>query len=457
MLALRMGLPIFLLLVTTLVLFALPEVLNSLLFKTFLLCVSVLTIVYYIFYLINQEAVNTLIDPLTKAYNRENIIKELQRMQKKQLLNSISLIQIKNIAELNNYYGYERVNSILSEFVKRLDLHLKNNQDIPIIGKLQGSDFIVGSVLAPKNIRNSLLEFQMNNIIINGVELEILSAVSVNTNDIIKNVEHLYDSLHHRLSKESKNGIYIQDIKNLSKFESEIVEAVRGGKLDLRFRPIQDLRSGKINNYEAIIKLQTQSFGKLPTNRYIPVINRLDLEQTFDLAIVEKISTILKSTQNEICISFNISPFSLRNEEFAQKLFEMIEKHGVEPKRYILELYENKVYHDIQKYKKTLNRLKGFGVQLCLDNFGAMNASLEYIKYLPVDIVQFDNEFSKNLDQPSYKATLKAFVKMCQELKIQTILKWIDNEQQKELAKELEVDFIQGFKVGKLKTQKDLE
>lgn len=457
MLALRMGLPIFLLLLTTLVLFALPEVLDSFSFKVVLLCLSVLTIVYYIFYLINQGASNTLIDPLTKAYNRENIIKELQKMQKKELLNSISLIQIKNIVELNNHYGYERANGVLHQFVKRLDLYLKSDQDLPIIGRLQGSDFIVGSVLAPQDIKNSLLDFQVHNGEIDGIEVELASAVSVNTNDVIKNVEHLYDSLHQRLDKDGKNDIYIQDIKNLSKFESEIVEAVTNGQLDLRFKPIQDLRSGEINNYEAIIKLQTQSFGKLATNKYIPVINRLDLEQTFDLAIVEAISTLLKRSENEIAISFNLSPFSLRSDAFAQKFFEVIEKHGVAPKRYILELYENKVYHDIEKYKKTLNRLKGFGVQLCLDNFGAMNASLEYIKYLPIDIVQFDNEFSKNLDQPSYKATLKAFIKMCDELKIQTILKWIDKDYQKDIAKELEIDFIQGFKVGKLKTQKDLE
>ena len=455
MLALRMGLPIVLLLITVLFLFAIPQILDSMEFKVVLLLFSLFTIVYYIFYLINQSATSTLIDPLTKAYNRENIFLQLQMMQKNTLLNSISLIRIKNISDLNDHFGYERVNALLAEFVKRLDLYLKTDKDLPIIGRLQGSDFVVGSILAPQDIKNSLLDFQQNNSEIEGIEIEIQSAVSVNTNDIVKNVEHLYDSLHQKLDKTDKNEIFIQDIKNLTKFEQEIVQAVNDGALIMSFKPVSELQNSCVDLYEAIIKLQTRSYGILPTAKYIPVINRLDLEQKFDLAIVRHISQILAQSDS-LSISFNLSPFSLRSIEFANKFFDLIQEFNIAPSRYIIELYENKVYHDIDRYKQTLNRFKGYGVRLCLDNFGAMNASLEYIKYLPIDIVQFDNDFSKNLHNPSYNATLKAFIKLCDELHITTILKWIDKEEQMQIAKELEVDYIQGFYVGKLKNEKEL-
>jgi len=456
LLALRMGLPIFLLLVTSLFLFAVPQVLESLVFKVTLLSISVLTIVYYIFYLINESATSSVIDSVTNTYNRKHIFIALHKMQKRGVLQSISLIRIKNISDLNNHYGYEKANLLLKTFAKTVDEYLKNEGDEPRIGRLQGSDFVIGSFLPPQKMQSLLLHFQSQYDNIENMEIAVASAVSVNSNDVLKNIEHLYDSLHQKLQKADKNDIYIQDIQNLSKFEQEIVEAVNQGSFELLFKPNMELNSKSIKIYETIIKLQTKSFGTLATKKYIPVINRLDLEQSFDLAIIKSIAQIVKDSQSDFSISFNISPFSLRSKEFATKLFDVLEDSGVQPSRLIIELYENKVYHDINRYKKTLNMIKSFGVKLCLDNFGAMNASLEYIKYLPIDIVQFDNQFSKNLNVTSYRATLKAFIKMCKEMHVQTILKWIDDDDAKDIAKEFEVDFIQGFSVGKLLTKKDL-
>ncbi len=455
LLALRMGVPIFLLLITTVVLFTLPAALNDLVFKATFLSVSIITIVYYIFYLINQSDSSSIIDPLTKTFNRESIHGELRQYQKKQLLNSISLIQIKNVYEINNHYGYERGDYILQRFADTLDSFLQSRGDRPLIGRFQGADFIIGSTLTPEQMQKLLTEFQHKTTSLCELDIELHSAVSLSIDDIAKTIEHLYDTVHQKASKDTRRSVSIQDIKNLSAFEQEIIDAAKRKDFDFRFKPIKTIQNGEVALYEAIIKLRTDSFGKLPAKKYIPVINRLDMEQTFDLGITDALAKIMRQKEG-FALSFNISPFSLRNEEFANELFETIERRGAAAERFVIELYENKVYHDIAKYKKTLTRLKGFGLRLCLDNFGAMNASLEYIKQLPIDIVQFDKEFSSHLKDPSYRTTLKAFVKMCKEMEVETVLKWIDKPWQAEEARELDVDHIQGFIIGKLYSQNDL-
>ena len=107
-----MGVPIFLLLFTSLILFTTPAVADSTVFKAVILSLSILTIVYYIFYLINQSATSSLIDPLTKTFNRENLGIELKKMRKRGFLNSISRIQVANIAHINDHYGYEKGDKI---------------------------------------------------------------------------------------------------------------------------------------------------------------------------------------------------------------------------------------------------------------------------------------------------------------------------------------------------------
>jgi len=65
-------------------------------------------------------------------------------------------------------------------------------------------------------------------------------------------------------------------------------------------------------------------------------------------------------------------------------------------------------------------------MEFALDNFGAQNASFEYIKKLPVDMVQFDREFTQSYSNPKIAALLYAYTNACRSMEIKTLVKWVD-------------------------------
>jgi EAL domain-containing protein (putative c-di-GMP-specific phosphodiesterase class I) len=97
------------------------------------------------------------------------------------------------------------------------------------------------------------------------------------------------------------------------------------------------------------------------------------------------------------------------------------------------------------------------GFKISIDNFGGNNSSVEYLKYLPLDLVKFDIEFTKNLEDERYLKLLKFYISMLKELKIKVMIKFIDKKSIFETIQRYNPDFIQGFIVSKPKNLKQIK
>jgi EAL domain-containing protein (putative c-di-GMP-specific phosphodiesterase class I) len=230
--------------------------------------------------------------------------------------------------------------------------------------------------------------------------------------------------------------------------ESEIVEAVEEGRLFLSYLPAYHFGPERIDLLEVQVRLATKNGGVLPPKKFIPVINRLGLELRFDEQLFETICLEMKKTDSTMRCSFNLSPFSLRSERFADRLLDIAARHRFPLERIVVELFEHRPVKETIRYKMVLESLRSAGIRFALDNFGSQNAGLEYIKRLPVDMVRFDREFTVSYNNPRIAALLDGYLAMCRHLEIETLVKWVDDEETKERFRRLGIDYVQGFAIG---------
>jgi len=196
------------------------------------------------------------------------------------------------------------------------------------------------------------------------------------------------------------------------------------------------------------VKLRSETHQDILPRVYLPIINRLGLGRKYDLTLIKHVIDLLPLVDN-ISFTFNLSPFSLRDSSFQEKVFSYLEEKKVEPSRLIIQLYERKTHHDLSGYLATLKKFRSHGIKICIDNFGSSNASMEYMKHFKFDVVQFDRDYVTNLEDKTTHAMLHSLINMAKELQVQTVAKWVDNEAQKEDLKQLGIDYIQGFGVSK--------
>ena len=223
-----------------------------------------------------------------------------------------------------------------------------------------------------------------------------------------------------------------------------------------KFQPAIN-KNKEINLIEILVKIYSKNREVFSQSQIQRVVNHVGYETIFDKKILKNILKELEQKDiNDKIFTIKLSPVSLRNSKFILYLKEIFSKSTLKPENFVLEFCEKNVYSEINRFKEILNEYKKLGFKIGLNNFGGNNCSLEYIKYLPIDIVKFDIEFSKNLEKDRYQKILKSYKELLNELGIKVMIKFIDKNQIFELAKKFDFDYIQGFVVSKPKTLKEI-
>ena len=449
-LALRAGIPIILLI--SLVLYSTFFKDRSIVFtleNTFLLSAILFITVYFIYFLMDLSVKETLIDHATQGYNEKAFIAQMETYKPKTLV----LLIIENLSTISENYSADDVDLLLYNITHKLNQELtKLGLDKALIARRYGAEFLIALDKNSDDIQTIFETFIENNKIINNIELNYNFSVITHTEkELEKNIVHLKDliSTQYRSNSKDKQSNITKDAKEISDTELCIIKSLQEKNLLLSYRPLLNIKSNTIDIYEISVKLKSHRMGNILPKIYLPIVNRLGLGRDYDIALLQHIIDLLPLIDENISFSFNLSPFSLRNENFQEKFFNYLEKSDINPSRLIIELYERKTHHDLSGYLKTLNKFRAKGIRIAIDNFGSSNASMEYMKNFNFDIIQFDRDYVTKLDDTNTYAMFSSMVKMSKDLNIITVAKWVDKEEQKNKLKELGIDYLQGFGIAK--------
>jgi len=449
-LALRAGIPVVLL--VSLVLYATFFKDDSIQFnmENGILMGAILFItVYFIYFLMDLSVKETLIDQATQGYNEKAFISQLKDYKP----NTLVLLIIKNLSTISENYSTDDVDLLLYNIIHKLDSELqKSGLKNSLIARRYGAEFLIAIDKESDDIQSIFEDFTNTHKVINDIELAYSFAVITNTGEELeKDIIYLKDlisSQDRTHSKENKENV-TKDAKEVSETESCIITSLKEHNLILTFRPLMNLKTEQIDIYEISVKLKSYKIGDILPRVFLPVVNRLGLGREYDFALLKHVIDLLPLIDEKISLSFNLSPFSLRDEHFQEKFFDYLEESKVDPSRLIIELYERKTHHDLSGYLKTLNKFRAKGIRIAIDNFGSSNASMEYMKHFKFDLVQFDRDYVTKIDDSTTQAMLSSMIKMSQDLHITTVAKWVDNEAQKNRLKALGIEYVQGFGISK--------
>ena len=404
--------------------------------------------IYFIYFLMNLSVQETIIDETTQGFNKKAFIQKLAYYKPK----TLACLNIKNLESLNENYSSDQVDTLLYTITNNLHLLFKQH-GLPnvLIGRSRGSEFLIAIHEYFDSIQ-ALLEIMIEeNKNINDIEVDYkFSIITDINNDFEKNILQLRDIMNSQSSRtNNEKEERSKGAKELSTIENSVIKSIQNKNLLLSFRPLLNTHTDVIDVYEIAIKLKSELNNDILPRIFLPIVNRLGLGREYDYTLVTHIIDLLPLVDKEISFTFNLSPFSLRDKTFQNKVFTAIEKSDIDASRLIIQLYERKTHHDLSGYLKTLKLFRSHGMRICIDNFGSSNASMEYMKHFKFDMVQFDRDYVTNLEDDTTYAMLHSLIKMSKDLQVQTVAKWVDNEEQKKKLRVLGIQYMQGFGISK--------
>ena len=450
LLALRTGLPLFLL-ATILMIFRFSEYFHTASVTFYILAVFVLAIsIYFIFYMIYRGFNEQITDPITHTFTRQKVISILKDEIKRDRNYSIVLISVENLADINARYGTLAGDKVLKRVAKEAGNFFdeKGFGKFPI-GHFNGGDFLIGLKGNYNSIRPFLemMCIKFDDFILNDIEIKVRGAIVDKSlsSDVMALVERLFELKESDAEEGEQIVSPTEDDINLFELEENIRYAIANRNFSLMYQPLQaDEKIAQIS-----IKLQGKNDKIIHQKNFMPVIKRLGFEREFDEILLEKILLSCKKTK-EITFAFNISPSVLRNKRFSQRFKQMVEKENVDFSRFIILLSERQVYTNMKRYNDLLQEYRALGVRFCIDNVGSINASIEYIKRLKVDIIRFDKPFTKHIRDSAYVSFMNAYIGICKDMNLKSWVKMVDSQELKEIFETMHIDYIQGNFISKI-------
>jgi EAL domain-containing protein (putative c-di-GMP-specific phosphodiesterase class I) len=215
---------------------------------------------------------------------------------------------------------------------------------------------------------------------------------------------------------------------------------VAAGGFALAYQPVVSLKDGRLHHFEALARFAPGASPDLT----IRFAEELDLIRELDLAVTAAVVDALARSPADIRIAVNVSALSLMTPGFVDA-FEAVAA-PVAPERMMVEVTETQDLGDLDRAAAIITHLRRDGRSVCLDDFGAGAATLEYLRRLDVDFVKIDGRYVRDAGAvPRDAVILKHMVALCRELGVATIAEMVETAETAALLSSLGVDLVQGF------------
>lgn len=205
-------------------------------------------------------------------------------------------------------------------------------------------------------------------------------------------------------------------------------------------------------SYEILLRM-TEGEKIIPPGAFLPAAERYNKITQIDRWVVSKTFSMIKD-QNEFLektdhISINLSGISLADKSFIEFLVDKIEHSNLHNK-ICFEITETAAITNLSAASRAINILHGMGIRFSLDDFGSGVSSFAYLKNLHVDYLKIDGHFVKGIvTDPVDRAMVKSIHEVGSVMGKTTIAEFVENDEILSVLRDIGVDYVQGFGIGK--------
>jgi diguanylate cyclase (GGDEF)-like protein/PAS domain S-box-containing protein len=239
---------------------------------------------------------------------------------------------------------------------------------------------------------------------------------------------------------------------------ARIRDALDAGRLRLYAQDIKPLSAAGSPGprAELLLRMLDESGVVILPMAFIPAAERYGLMTALDRWVIQTaFEEIACSVANEFPVNaspftINMSGMSIGDESFLDFIKEQFARFGLAPSAICFEITETVAIANLHTATRFIQQLKTLGCQFALDDFGAGMSSFGYLHHLPVDFVKIDGSFVKNMmDDPVAEAIVETIQRISHIMGKRTIAESVENEAMSTRLREMGVDFVQGYAIGR--------
>ena len=237
------------------------------------------------------------------------------------------------------------------------------------------------------------------------------------------------------------------------RLESELRRALERRELEVRLQPIEEIESGRIAGYEALVRWDHPQRGAVSPAEFIRLAEETSLIVPIGDYVISRVCDMLAEWRDRgrkplPFIAANLSARQIDDPGLVERILGELRRRDLPADRLKLEITESLVL-DHARIGELIARCHAVGMPVALDDFGTGYSNLGPLMTLDFDQIKLDGSFIKALDRPRGVALVGVIVGMARALDCDLIAEGVETREQREILHRLGCRYAQGWLVGK--------
>jgi EAL domain-containing protein (putative c-di-GMP-specific phosphodiesterase class I) len=235
---------------------------------------------------------------------------------------------------------------------------------------------------------------------------------------------------------------------------TELRTTIAGRVVEPHAQPVIELATGQVHHYELLLRLP----GGRPVQDSVGFAESTGLIYEIDYAMTEIAASFLREDYDRPALAVNLSGKSLSNTNWAKKFLALLADLKIDRSRLIFELTETASIKNPKAANAVIAKIRARGHTVCLDDFGAGVAGINYLRDFPIDMVKIDGSYIRRHDRTERdQRLLGGMVGLVNAMGADAIAESIETEACARHMTSLGVRYGQGYYFGKPVALKELK
>jgi diguanylate cyclase (GGDEF)-like protein len=405
------------------------------------------------------------IDPVTGLNNRvifedrlAQAIREGKRSGRKYAL---VMIDIRGLDDLVQKRGQFIVDSLLRRVADHLRESLRESDHL---SRFERGLFALLLEVPEHEQLNNLVEkiylslIQRHRVTGREFELEVFIGIAIYPDHAL-DAESLYQNASTALVAAERSEWPIEfyqdvdsatDVSGFTLIQS-LRRAIERDELKLVFQPVVELQSYRTVYLEALLRWKDPERHDVSIEQTIRLAEQNHLIKSLTNWIIESACQFVsQSNLQDVAVGINLSMIDLHDHRLPERIGSYLEQYQVKPAQIVIEITEGQIMQEPERVIEVLSHLGVMGLSLSIDDFGTGQASLTYLKELPVEKLKIDQSFVRDIvSNPDDQLIVRATIELAHTLDLKVVAEGVETLAVCELLAEMSCDHVQGYYISR--------
>lgn len=411
-------------------------------------------------------------DPLTGLYNRRhfnNILEyEIGRSERHGHEFSLLMLDLDDFKDINDSYGHPTGDAALCGVAEILREHIRKGD---LVARIGGDEFAVVLMETGRegaSTAAATLGYAMRERVFtapDGKHFHLTVSIgiasypvdAVNESDLLAGA----DVAMYRAKEMGKDSACTLDAlqgrvevsRNTRDQAEHLREALQQDRIIPYYHSIVDCQTGALFAYETLARLVEPNGDIIAAGLFIETMEKYGMGRELDRIIIGKAFQAKRErmlTQApDIKLFLNLSAQEIQGRGILGYAEELCNTLQIPPQCIVFEILERDAIGDMTNMRKFLTHLRKKGFAFALDDFGSGYNSFHYLRELHFEYVKIDGAFVRNiLNSKVDYALVHNLSRLCQDIGIQTVAEFVENQAILDALKDMGINYAQGFHIS---------